>query len=175
MAYASGSDMVARYDVRRMGQWLSDSGVPVEDGDVPSNTKLAALLNDASELVNSAAFVGKRYSRANLTSLSSDDGGPLLKRIVCDLAYGMLAMRRGYSIKELTDLAPGWEWAQEMLEQLRLGERIFDFTAAADAGLVEVVSVTDQSGSLLSKNTRLFGITNLNRAASGSPGYPSWG
>jgi phage gp36-like protein len=173
MAYASGSDMVVRYDVRRLGQWLSDSDTPVADADVPGNATLAALLADASEMLNSAAFVGKRYSRANLTALASADGGPFLKRIVCDLAFGMLAARRGYSARELDELAPNWQWAQQQLELLRLGERIFDFTANAGAGLAQVVSVTDQSGSLLSKNVRLFGVTNLNRAA--NPGSRNWG
>ena len=72
-------------------------------------------------MVNSAAFVGGRYSAADLTSLINEDEA-FLVRLTCDLAFILLVQRRGL------DVAPYSQWAtsQQTLQQLRMGERIFN-------------------------------------------------
>lgn len=94
MTYASGTDFVERYDVRLIGDLISDNGTPVTAADVPSNANLMAVLADASSAVDAAVFVGNRYTPAQMASLSETAAG-FVRRLVCDLALIYLKRRRG--------------------------------------------------------------------------------
>jgi phage gp36-like protein len=94
MLYATCSDMAARYDVRLIGDLVSDTGAQVIAADLPTNANLLAALTDASSAVDAALFVGNRYTPAQLASLS-DTGASLLRRLVSDLALIYLKRRRG--------------------------------------------------------------------------------
>jgi phage gp36-like protein len=92
--YATGDDFVARYDVRLIGDLVSDTGSQVPAGSVPANSNLLAALTDASSAVDAAVFVGNRYTPAQMASLS-DTAAAFVRRLACDLTLIYLKRRRG--------------------------------------------------------------------------------
>ena len=138
VAYASPSDMIDRYDGRTIEDLLSDSGEPIAD--IASDQKLAALLEAASGRVEAAVLVANHYTLDELTSLSGNSLA-LLKDIVCDLAMARLLRRRpekmgGKAVEAIT------KEAEEYLDRLRNGDRLFDIAAHKDAGLPTVTGPT---------------------------------
>lgn len=139
MALVDGDDLVARYDRRRLADLVADAGARVDPTTVEDNANVAVAIDDAVDLLYSAVRVGSRYTaddlRAEPAPAVNDEGKPLVKRLVCDLAFGLLNARRGYAADEMQRLAPRYFEAMQMLELLRRGERILDSDAHAAAGL----------------------------------------
>lgn len=126
-AYATPADMMLRYDIRRISNLVSDSGNPVASGSLSSNTNLLGLIKDASNRVLMACRVANRYLQSDLDSIYDDsDRNSSLIRLVCDLTFGYLVSRRGLAINEVYAQAPLYKDAMDMLEQLRIGVRVFD-------------------------------------------------
>ena len=178
-ALALPSDLVARYDVRRVAELITDSGVRpdtsqiIVEGTTPYNA-VKVFLIDATQMILSASRVAARYT---LTQLYGDPtvspaipGSTLAKRLCCDLAFALMTGRRGYASKDSGALTPRAEEAERMLEALRRGERIFDIYEIvngkvvmvddhAQAGLPQAFRLTpDDDASLLTSNTRFFGV-----------------
>jgi len=135
LAYASGSDMVARFDYRTLGDLLTDTGVRLSKSEVVASSVLATLLDDAAGEIESALRVGQRYSVADLTGLTGNSLA-LLKRINCAIAMKLCWERRAYlNSNQETSRDEDSEKARRMLDRLRKGEAIFNLDAVADAGL----------------------------------------
>lgn len=161
MAYATATDLINRYDARRLGDLVLDDDTREASASLASNLKVSEALSDASGAVRASAFVGKRYNSDDLAALADDDLA-YLKRITCDLAFGYLLQRRGYNREEVSEAAPGFYSALGMLRQLRDGELIFGgVTKAATAGVK--VSVVEQGKDRPGVTTanRLFGSLSL--------------
>ncbi len=168
MPFLDGAGMLERYDSRRVGQLVLDTGVnasaaDLADSGTTAGARLLALLNEASELVVAAAAVGKRYTRADLDAVAAAGTGSayLLRRLTADLAFGLLCKRRGYDAKQFAALAPAYLEALQYLEQLRRGERILDSVAGvADAGLPAGVAAApaSQIATWTSTASRLFPV-----------------
>lgn len=176
MAFAEPSDLILRYDSRRLVELLSDSGEPLDVADLDSDTTLAALLEDATAEIRSAVRVSDRYTETELDTIatknvdSADDSPALyfLIRLTCDLTYGYLCIRRGYDASAISSMAPAFVEAKKTLQLLREGERIFPTEEAADAGLPHSTlfrSVDPVPPPLTSEAYRIFG----DRAASYPP------
>jgi hypothetical protein len=95
---------------------------------------------------------------ANLTGSTRS----LLVRLVCDLAFGLLVARRGYSAQDQTAMAPQTKAANEMLEMVRRGERLFDSADVAEAGVNVQSLYTRTEGfssqtDLVGRSQRLWG------------------
>lgn len=138
MAFATAAQFVLRYDVRRIGQILSDSGTPVESGSISGNATITALLDDASAEILMACRAGKRYTQADLEALAVDADTLKANQIIgltCALAWGKLVQRRGYPEEELNMLAAPYREAIQTLERLRRGELIFDIDGVDNAGV----------------------------------------
>lgn len=135
MAYASGYDMVDRFDSREIGDLLSDSGVAVDEGDIPGNSKMVAILDDASGEIEAALLVGNRYTTDDLSALTGSSLSHL-KRVVCELAMrDLLARRPAYN----PDLLESFEKrCNRQLERLRNGENVFNLSEQEDAGVPSV-------------------------------------
>jgi hypothetical protein len=150
MAYCTVAQFIKNYDNRRIRELLSDSGTPVAQSDLASNTTLAQLLSEASELVQAAVSVRKKYTHAELLAMSaSATHGFLLRRLTADLAYGLLVARRGTPAADLARIAPQWTWAQGVLADLRLGEMVFPLESDEshpEAGLPGVSDMTTNTG-----------------------------
>jgi phage gp36-like protein len=132
-SYAIPTDLAARKDTRTIADLASDSGTPVPDITVDPN--VLAALSDASGEIDSALLVGGEYQPADLTSLS-DNSLAKLKRITCELAMAFLYARRPKYDEEGYELA--LDRAEEWLDKLRKGERVFNVAADIDAGVIEV-------------------------------------
>lgn len=138
-AYANHDDMTNRFDAREIGDLLSDTGEPVDEGDFVSHPKLTAILEDASGEIEAALMVGGRYTAANLTSLTGNSLSHL-KRITCELAMrDLLARRPAYNPEKLKAFE---ERCQGHLKQLRHGENVFNLADQKDAGVPSVGGLT---------------------------------
>ena len=163
MAYASASDLLLRYDSRRVADLVSDAGE--RSSNPASSPVLAAVLDDASGAIDAACRAAQRYLASDLAGLSGNSLA-LLKRLTCDLAFSYLVARRGYSANDQRVMAPQAQSASDMLEMLRRGERIFnDTTDAAAAGVTVHTDRTVTSGfytqlDIVGRSSRLFGERN---------------
>ena len=130
-AYATASDFTARYDARTVAQLLSDADVQITSGQVPSNASLAALLQEASGMLESACLVGQRYQPADLSGLTGNSMQMLIG-IVCGVGMYLLWCRRPEKYKDMK-LPSRAELALRQMDDLRDGSRIFGILEAAEA------------------------------------------
>jgi phage gp36-like protein len=135
-AYATGDDLVIRYDIDLVGDLSTDERESMDRDEVASSPRVAAALGDASGEVEVALLAGGRYSVEQLQGLS---GNALnhLKQIVCGLAMAALYRRRPESadrefIESIT------KNARDAIQALRRGENIFGLQEVIDAGIVEL-------------------------------------
>jgi phage gp36-like protein len=169
MAYITASDFLKCYDSRRVGQLLNDNDEQMFSSQILNSTVLAELLRQATKMIDSACAVGARYDPTELASLALDtDAGGFIRRVCADIAFGLLVKRRGYSLSETQDLAAGYTEAMGFLDQLRLGERIFDLPGVPEAGLPDVARLgINSTGTSVARNSRFFGITPTTRPYGG--------
>ena len=96
---------------------------------------------------------GKRYSALDLASLTGD-GLSWLVWLNVQLAIRNLAMARQIPDEEARRSVPGLALAASYLEQLQLGNRVFDVELAAQAGLP---ALQKQRSLVVCGATRYFG------------------
>lgn len=163
-SYATTADVTSRYDIRRLSQFLSDTGTPVcttaeinagtcANTIMPANANLLKLIKDASNKVLMSCRVANRYLQSDLDAVYADsDRRESIVRLVCDLVWGYVMIRRGLGMREVFNLAPNYKDALETLEMLKRGDRVFDDsppdgTDAPNAGAeVDVVSAPGVPG-----------------------------
>lgn len=124
-SYASASDLLARFDNTVVAQLCADDDQEVPAEDLATNTNLLAALADASGDVESAMLIGERYTTAQLDALTGNSLGKL-KRITSTIAMAYLLERR--PVVHLSNAEKLLERAEQYLEQLRTGQRIFNVT-----------------------------------------------
>lgn len=138
-AYATAADMIARYDVRTIGDLVFDDGTAADSSDISSSSVVTAALDDAAGEIEAALLRGGRYTRADLQSLTGNSLS-YLKRINCKLAFWYLWERR-----------PAWDNdqyeqskadARRVIQQLASGQEIFDLDKVVDAGTPMVTAPT---------------------------------
>ena len=162
MALATAADLMARYDSRRLSELNSDTGTPVTPTDpVSFSTPVGASLIDASELVLTALQQGNRYTRADLEELVADypdsRAAPVI-RVVCDIAFARLLMRRGLPVAEIDRQCPGYKDALAWVELLRQGKNILYIESALDSQLPESTMDRDWCDPYRPSNwNRMFG------------------
>lgn len=173
MALLTPSELLLRYDGRRVGDAVLDDNTRASDSDWTSGSsvagqRVAAAIADAEGELISAITVGDRYTLPQIATLMADQpnsySANLIRRIVADLTYGNLLLRRANAANELSELAPGWAKAQQMLTLLRQAERIFpDIPGVPEAGLpAEANSIPENNGQPLLSQIAIpfYGITN---------------
>lgn len=176
-AYITAAQMLTRYDSRRVAELNSDTGSPVTPSDPFLVTSIfGAAAYDASAMVDTALQAGGRYRRDILAALVADPdpskGAPIV-RVVCDLTYARMLMRRGLPAAEIDRLAPAYKDALKWVEDLASGKTVLDITAAIDAGLPEA-GLTNVNDPLRTSNwNRMFGIfpNQYNTYGGGPYGY----
>lgn len=139
MPYATPDDMIARFDVRTLGDLSADDGTRVSSANLAINAKLVASLSDASGQLEAACLQGERYSIEDLGGLKGDSES-FLVRIVCDLALGYLWRRKLY-VDENAARLEAVQRADEHLTRLRSGEWVFDVTENKEAGRAKVATI----------------------------------
>lgn len=162
-AYCSGSDFVNYYDVRQCGDLLQDANSRMTSAQVAASTVLSEFLKAASGEVESACFVAKKYSAADLAALDGN-AAALLRKIVADLAFWEMAKRRHPTRQDVTE---AYRSSKEFLDRLRLGERIFGLEDQADAGNPESQFKTQNDINTLNLSTtisrRFWGVRSKER------------
>tara|TARA_Y100000310_G_scaffold199050_1_gene199033 strand:- start:3960 stop:4466 length:507 start_codon:yes stop_codon:yes gene_type:complete len=154
-SYAAPGDLTDRFDATVIKDLVSDTGEPVDD--VTGDDKVLAALADASGRVDAALLTGGLYSTDDLEGFTGNNLA-LLKRITCELAMAYLLGRRQekYGDDYFRRINKS---AEEYLERLRKGERLFGLPASIRAGLPNVDGMTAieyENLNLLPDRTREF-------------------
>jgi hypothetical protein len=149
----SNTNAILHIDERLLKELISDTNA---DGTVAGNTILTEVLLRGGEEVASAATRSQAYTVTELETLATD-GNALLRGLVADLALCYLFERRGGEVPESVKAKANR--AQQMLNDLRDGRRVFAVDANREAGTASV--------SVISQATR-----GSLRLVSDSPFYP---
>lgn len=185
--YAQISDLLNAYDNNRLADLVVD-GQP-RPSSLLGNSILSALLMQASGMVDMACQRGQKYSQTDLLNIANgtDPNNPqinmqtsqaLMVRLVCDLTYGLLVGRRGYSAEDTNAECPRYAEALRVLKEIAAGESIFVTAGTLAAGLPNSQIVLSQNVGLLSGAAfRYFGDLiadprNNTGGGSGSTGGP---
>ncbi len=136
MSYATGADLIARYDVDLIGDLATDDRETLDRDLVATSEKVTTALADASGEVEVALMAGGRYTIEQLQSLPGN-GANHLKSIVCGLAMAALYRRRPEAARRefIDDLTAD---ARAAIKSLRRGENVFGLAEHIDAGVVEL-------------------------------------
>jgi phage gp36-like protein len=134
-AFATAADMTKRYDVRLLGDLVSDGGVRVGHPDILVDVNLQTAIEDAAGEIMTALLTGRRYSEADLHALTGNSL-QFLKRINCVLALDNLYGRRPWSDDQRRMQAiDKADAARNDLDSLRTGKTVLNTEEAKDAGL----------------------------------------
>jgi phage gp36-like protein len=165
--YLEAEDMVKFYDVRRLQEILSDTGTEVAEGDVATNPLLADTIIAATGEINSVLLQGRRYTlqdmqdlitaSADLTNVMAQANVRVLNQLCADITFGMLLARRGYAPDVVETLAPRYKVALQTLEDLYQGKKIFNLSAAVEAGVPQIVRIGGNKY-MPSVDNKLFGV-----------------
>jgi hypothetical protein len=135
--YCSPADLLDYVDARTVGDCLQDktdeprpSRAAILDPTSPAGTRLNTLLLAASGELEEACVGGAGYSPADLASLTGATQASL-KRVVAGLAVLALYARR----QPTAEIPPIVQYAQERLEKLGKGERVFGLVPATEAAV----------------------------------------
>lgn len=172
-SYLNPADLVTYYDRRRVLQLASDTGTAATIADLSDDDSAAyafvlSCIRSAASDLDSHCQMGKRYTRATLEEIISDavaaptdeakqKRAAMIRQLVADLAFGILASRRGYVADALKMLAPRYDTALVTLERLSQGFQIFDVDAAIDAGAPSSVQI-GKNVYRPSQYNRMFGV-----------------
>lgn len=138
--YASLTQYLQRFDSRTSGGLSSDNGRGVaNDGNIT-----AALL-DASAEITAAISVGGAYSPSVINTLVAS-GDTMLVRICCNLAFGLLNIRRG-TLPEGAEVI--YKSGQDSLVQLRKGQKILNVPSTQAAPVLSIARNSSQANANL--------------------------
>lgn len=155
MAFATAQNVVDRIDVRWLGDLIFDDNTRGTEAQVLASTRLAACLEDAAGIILAYALQGERYSREDLASLT-DEGLALLIRLNVDMAATLLAEGRQVPQADIEKTIPGYGRSMAMLQQLQLGNVIFEVATAGRAG-VPNLAYQSRGSNITCNVRRLFG------------------
>lgn len=166
----SPSDLVDYLDTKRAMELLFDDGDLNDDEEPPSvddiddNSRAVTLARAAWAEVVAACRRGNLYLGRELVDLANDAArGQYLVELVADIFWCKLVKRRRYVQGDPQAEDPACQRAQEKLELLRRGERIFvlDDVTATDTGggATGVYSDTVEKAGAISVGT--FGQSNM--------------
>lgn len=181
--YCSASELFLYHDPNQCADMVVDGDDPrptVGEMSDPDNKYGAMVLRfrrAASGRVESACLVAKMYTPEDLQELydptdSANDNTAsreVLVKLTADICFWMLCQRRQPNAGDPRNV-PGAVEANELLDALRDGQRIFSFTETQDAGLPSVVPPNPSAlvtPNVVGKATRLFpgyGMNNTNGA-----------
>lgn len=172
-SYLNPDELITYYDARRVLQLASDSGeaatvADLSDDDSDAYAFILSCIRYAASELDSHCQQGKRYTRAVLEAIieeavaaptdeAKNKRAAMIRQLVADLAFGVLASRRGYVADALKNLAPRYETALMTLERLSEGVQIFDVDDAITRGAPSSVQI-GRLGYRPSEFNRLFGI-----------------
>jgi hypothetical protein len=181
MAFLTGSQLTLMYDERGVRQLIGDLNVASTDS-LDTNPVLLELISQAEAEILAAALTGERYSVDDLNGLITADppvvGAAMLRRLTADLTYAYLVSRRAKGATSVESQVPRFRQAQMMIEQLRLGQRVFpNIPEVQEAGLPSIGNVHPQTN----PNRPIYSADIAHRIFPWNPsrnlpgGYGGWG
>ena len=140
-AFATATDMIARYDSRTLGDLVADDGARVPEGALASDSKMTAALNSATGELKAALLQGERYTVTELESLTAESQAFLVD-LTCRVAFWRLWSRKPYSqsFDGVRQVAKS-EYT-DALEMLRTGAHVFELDDQIQAGHPKVDTIT---------------------------------
>jgi phage gp36-like protein len=138
MAYATGQELVKRYDVDLIGDLAQDEREPLDRSVVASHPNVAAALDDASGEIDVALLVGQRYLPEQLTTLTGFSRNHLV-RITCAIAMSLLFERRPGMRPEIAEAIA--KKAREHITALNRGDNVFGIQENLDAGTIDTATI----------------------------------
>ena len=134
MPYATGADLVLRFDHDLVGDLATDDRETQTRANVIDHPVVLMALLEAEGQINAALRYGNKYKAGDLEGLTGS-GLEYLKGLVCDLTMSRLFNRRPESCPENADAIR--DRAMLLIDKLRGGENIFDLPANIDATLID--------------------------------------
>lgn len=149
MAYATGEDLIKRYDIDLIGDLATDERQTQDRNDVASDPHVLTALEDASGEVDAALLTGARYTALQLSGLTGTSQSYLIS-IVCGLAMAALHERRPEAVDEKV-IERLTKRAKDAILSLRRGENVFGLQEHIDAGRVtyggpSAIDLTNRNG-----------------------------
>ncbi len=160
--YLTATQLFNYCDLRTLGDWLSDTGNRLGGTDpdptlIAASPVLAELLMAASGELETVALVGGRYTPDDLAALTGA-GAAKLREVVAGLVLRRIFRRRPMKAPPRLEVV---EDAEQWMDALSQGARIFSTQEAADAGIPEtpIDSPDDARARMLSSTIarRFFG------------------
>jgi phage gp36-like protein len=145
MAYATASQVIARFDVRELGQLAVDDNTELTSGGLASSARLQACIDDATADIDDALRSGYRYTSAELASLSSASNKTLI-RICADLTLAYMYRARGRMPSEYHQRAI--DDTKARLNDLRDGKTVLHGSTNQDVTTKTTVPTTSERSDL---------------------------
>lgn len=134
--YADPSDLASRYDIRTIGELVTDDEQELSRTAVLNHPNVLSALCDASGRVEAALRHGARYTIDDLSRLT-DNSLSHLKSIVCSVAMSRILRRRPGTYTDLLQQVSAE--AEEHLGFLSKGHDVFTIESHVAAGLIDDV------------------------------------
>ena len=139
--YATSADLIARKDLRSIGDLLTDNGNQVTAEFLATNVNLAAALLDASGDIDGALLIGNRFTTDQLEALTGNSLGHL-KRLCCELTMCHLESRRIRG--GIDQIEKCMKVKEALLYPLQSGKDVFNIDVHLSAGVVNNDGPTTQ-------------------------------
>lgn len=147
-AYIALSDMKLYVDDRVLRELISDTGTD-GDPDIDPDNVLFTAITRASDEVASAATRSNAYTTTELSALATATDG-VLCGLVADLTLCYLFERRGGDVPESVKAKANR--ANDRLNDLRDGKRVFAVAANRDSGTATVAIISASTRGSLAMN-----------------------
>jgi phage gp36-like protein len=144
VAYATASELTARYDARLIGDLATDDNTREDAATINAGSapRVEAALADASADIDAALLSTKRYTRTQLDALQATPD-PFLRMLCVDLALGRMYATRGRGMPDGHQTI--FDSASERLADLRHGKITLELDAAIEAGIGGISRVLPSS------------------------------
>lgn len=141
-AFATANDMAVRYDVRTLGDLLSDDGHAVSAQELNNNDYLKTLLLEATGEIKAALLRSQRYTSDELDAVISagSDTAEYLKGICCELTFWKIWERKPYV--DAQQRLQAKQFTRDTLESLRTGAFSLDVSRHQEAGTPKTDTVS---------------------------------
>lgn len=149
--YASGTDLIQRYDVDLIGDLCQDDREELDRASIATHPNVVSALEDASGEIDVALLAGGRYTPEQLSAIADPDpvssrnnSQKHLIRITCAIAMSILVERR---LDRVSMETADWlrKTANGFLEALRRGDNVFGITETLNSGTLEFQVVESAS------------------------------
>jgi len=172
--YCTGEDLIARFDERRVRQYLVDDDTTPEDTILLSGDDMSVILktaiSDATAYINMRIQRGQKYSVQDIqeailytqrggepapvsTRISYPEVASQVTRMACDLTVSYLMRRRLVDEAAISKFIPTLAETKETLALLQDGKAIFDIQANLDASIPNSPTVSGSGASTIPPST----------------------